>query len=656
MESPVVNLYNQFQSLRAQVDGLNEGIEPQFLQMAVNFEECRKKWLQSDEELVSCKEGLAKAETERGALEVKLKHARNQVDVEIRRRQKAEAVYEKLERQLQLIRELLVTENNGNSVHLSEEQRSALAFLSAHSQAAQTAKGNLNSSRRLTTIDESASLLSDISYDQTDDSLRSDDLSYISPLFLRDWDSSAMRTVRLRKRQKRRSSRKLSEIPPQTVKKPRSTGRTSDRASHKMGKTKELSQDLCNPIVAKHTDGIGYRRISKLLNVSVSTVGAIIRKWKEHNFTINRPQLGAPRKISDRGEKNYQKSCPRAKDHLWRASERPGISRCMVWNSVTGVCAWMAECFQVNVCSDHVCRYVCASASVWDCFFCMDGLYTDTINTATLADFAPVTSPKIPVLVIYCIKEIEHRGLHEVGLYRVSGHERMVKELKEKLIRGKTLPPLNKIDDINVITGVLKDFFRKLPEPLLTFHLNKAFMEAAEIQDDGNSLAMLYQTISELPQPNRDTLACLMIHLQNVSQSVDTKMDVNNLARVFGPTLVGHAVPDPEPMTILHDTNRQPRVIERLLSIPASYWGNFAYPDNAGMDNAPHNDTPDHKVSILGPVTTPEHQMMAKTPSSSSLSQRMMHTFSSTTIFGSKSKGSAASNRQGNFFASPQLK
>lgn len=33
---------------------------------------------------------------------------------------------------------------------------------------------------------------------------------------------------------------------------------------------------------------------------------------------------------------------------------------------------------------------------------------------ATLADFAPVTSPKIPALVIYCIKEIERRGLHEV--------------------------------------------------------------------------------------------------------------------------------------------------------------------------------------------------------------------------------------------------
>lgn len=54
-----------------------------------------------------------------------------------------------------------------------------------------------------------------------------------------------------------------------------------------------------------------------------------------------------------------------------------------------------------------------------------------------------------------------------------------MKELKEKLIRGKALPPLNKIEDIHVVTGALKDFLRNLPEPLLTFHLNKAFMEAA---------------------------------------------------------------------------------------------------------------------------------------------------------------------------------
>lgn len=69
---------------------------PEFIQMALNFEDCRRRWLRLDQELGSCKEVLAKAETERGALEVKLKHARNQVDVEIRRRQKAEADCEKL--------------------------------------------------------------------------------------------------------------------------------------------------------------------------------------------------------------------------------------------------------------------------------------------------------------------------------------------------------------------------------------------------------------------------------------------------------------------------------------------------------------------------------------------------------------------------------
>lgn len=64
--------------------------------MVQNFDDCRRKWLRTQEELGSCKQGLTKAETERGALEVKLKHARNQVDVEIRRRQKAEADCEKL--------------------------------------------------------------------------------------------------------------------------------------------------------------------------------------------------------------------------------------------------------------------------------------------------------------------------------------------------------------------------------------------------------------------------------------------------------------------------------------------------------------------------------------------------------------------------------
>lgn len=69
-----------------------------FIQMAKNFDDCRRRWANTERELGSCKEILTKSETEIGALEVKLKHARNQVDIEIRRRQKAETECEKLVR------------------------------------------------------------------------------------------------------------------------------------------------------------------------------------------------------------------------------------------------------------------------------------------------------------------------------------------------------------------------------------------------------------------------------------------------------------------------------------------------------------------------------------------------------------------------------
>ena len=30
--------------------------------------------------------------------------------------------------------------------------------------------------------------------------------------------------------------------------------------------------------------------------------------------------------------------------------------------------------------------------------------------------------PRVPPFIIYCVQEIEKRGLHEVGLYRIPGY------------------------------------------------------------------------------------------------------------------------------------------------------------------------------------------------------------------------------------------
>ncbi len=46
---------------------------------------------------------------------------------------------------------------------------------------------------------------------------------------------------------------------------------------------------------------IGYKTITKQLGEKVTTVGAIILKWKKHKITVSLPRSGAPCKISPRG-------------------------------------------------------------------------------------------------------------------------------------------------------------------------------------------------------------------------------------------------------------------------------------------------------------------------------------------------------------------
>ena len=66
-------------------------------------------------------------------------------------------------------------------------------------------------------------------------------------------------------------------------------------------KSKELSKDVRDKIVDLHKAGMGYKTIAKQLGEKVTTVGAIIRKWKKHKISVNLPRPGAPCKISPCG-------------------------------------------------------------------------------------------------------------------------------------------------------------------------------------------------------------------------------------------------------------------------------------------------------------------------------------------------------------------
>ncbi len=53
-----------------------------------------------------------------------------------------------------------------------------------------------------------------------------------------------------------------------------------------MTKTKELSKDVRDKTVDLHKAGMGYKTIAKLLGEKVTTVGAILSKWKKHKITV----------------------------------------------------------------------------------------------------------------------------------------------------------------------------------------------------------------------------------------------------------------------------------------------------------------------------------------------------------------------------------
>ena len=69
----------------------------------------------------------------------------------------------------------------------------------------------------------------------------------------------------------------------------------------KMEKNKELSRDMRDRIIERHKEGQGYRKSSKEMNLALSRVGNIIRKYKKYgNGTVNLPRNGRPRKINER--------------------------------------------------------------------------------------------------------------------------------------------------------------------------------------------------------------------------------------------------------------------------------------------------------------------------------------------------------------------
>lgn len=149
---------------------------------------------------------------------------------------------------------------------------------------------------------------------------------------------------------------------------------------------------------------------------------------------------------------------------------------------------------------------------------------------------------EIPPILEKCATAIEEIGIENMGIYRLSGTTSKVQKLKSKFDTDWTQVDLlndEAIQDINIVAGCLKLWFRELPEPLLTHELYSGFIEAAKIDNDRLRHIRLHEKVNELPDANYATLKYLMGHLDKVRALEHlNQMSASNLAIVFGPTLL----------------------------------------------------------------------------------------------------------------------
>nr|XP_019950927.1 PREDICTED: active breakpoint cluster region-related protein-like isoform X2 [Paralichthys olivaceus] len=146
----------------------------------------------------------------------------------------------------------------------------------------------------------------------------------------------------------------------------------------------------------------------------------------------------------------------------------------------------------------------------------------------------------VPHVVRCCVEEVERRGMDEVGIYRISGTASDIYTLKAAFDSNlREAVHRLRSSEVNVVSGVLKLYFRDLPEPLIPSELFHSLTRSLDIQDMNARLVSMLSLLQSCPDTNRCTFLYLMHHLQRVSERQHiNRMTPMNLATVFGPSLL----------------------------------------------------------------------------------------------------------------------
>ncbi|XP_030905001.1 rho GTPase-activating protein 11A isoform X4 [Melopsittacus undulatus] len=139
----------------------------------------------------------------------------------------------------------------------------------------------------------------------------------------------------------------------------------------------------------------------------------------------------------------------------------------------------------------------------------------------------------IPSFLVDSCKYLEEHVQTE-GLFRKSGSLARLKALKSKLDQGENCLSAALPCDV---AGLLKQFFRELPEPILPPHLQEGLFKAQQLGNEKKTATMLLSCL--MADRTIQALRYFFNFLRTVSlRSKENRMDSSNLAVIFAPNLL----------------------------------------------------------------------------------------------------------------------
>uniref|UniRef100_A0A803Y9B8 SLIT-ROBO Rho GTPase activating protein 2 n=1 Tax=Meleagris gallopavo TaxID=9103 RepID=A0A803Y9B8_MELGA len=159
---------------------------------------------------------------------------------------------------------------------------------------------------------------------------------------------------------------------------------------------------------------------------------------------------------------------------------------------------------------------------------------------ACLCLHCPDSSQAIPLVVESCIRFISRHGLQHEGIFRVSGSQVEVNDIKNAFERGEDPLAGDQNDhDMDSIAGVLKLYFRGLEHPLFPKDIFHDLIACVTMDNLQERALHIRKVLLNLPKTTLIVMRYLFAFLNHLSQfSEENMMDPYNLAICFGPTLM----------------------------------------------------------------------------------------------------------------------